>query len=171
MHHPNALSRYPLSLFYVEPGQVVWELIKAVVEVLKLIRLLCRVLPLPLSAELIVSDLYKAVWCGWMHHKLNNRCLSAAQAVPINQELPCNVHPVLASAALVPHLSQEVPLQLWAHSSCGRAGCSRVILCFKPKHLQVVVAVKVQCFSEMLTWNMVFCNLCILSSTCCEREE
>lgn len=94
MHHPSALSRYPLSLSYFEAGQVSLELIKAVVEkCLEQMRLLCLELPLLLSAVFIVSDLYKIVWCGWIHHMLNNRCLSSALTVPINQERHCNVHP------------------------------------------------------------------------------
>lgn len=73
--------------------------------------------------------------------------------------------PVLASAALCSTPEPEVPFQLWAAQAVstaelgGRGRCRRVILCFEPKHLQAVVAVKVQCFSEMLMWNMVFCHL------------
>lgn len=93
MHHPSALSRYPLSLSYFEPGQVAWDLMKAGVEKgLELIRLLSLVLPFSLFAVFIASDLYKIVWCGWMHHMLNKRCLSAPQRVPVNQERHCNVH-------------------------------------------------------------------------------
>lgn len=91
MHHPRALSRY---LSYFESRQVARELIKAVVEKgLEIIRLLCLVFPFPFFAVFIVSDLYKTVWCSWIHHMLNNRGLSAPQAVPVNQERCCNVHP------------------------------------------------------------------------------
>lgn len=35
----------------------------------------------------------------------------------------------------------------------------------------MVVVKEPQYFSEMLTWNMVFCNVCTLSWICCERKE
>lgn len=91
------VSRHPLSRSCFEPGQIAWDLSKVVVgKGVELIRLLCPVLSFSLFAVFIVSDLYKIVWCGWVHHMLNNRCLSAAQAVPINQERHCSAHPTCA---------------------------------------------------------------------------